>query len=148
MKYLALLFLTFSCSKSIEDRCFTSPDDNRVKNLKNDDDLVIYDHNMQIEKYDATQILAEKPDYLQIVDLKKFRSFKKDSIEANSQDLMENKWEAHEAEFKVFNEAFSMQFSFSNQQKLGMWCMLWAGISLDFGCVKLKMKKLPHIFGD
>lgn len=118
MRYLFLLFLIFSCSKSVEDRCFESSD-GLTKYFKNDEDIINNNYYSQAKKYDVEKIIAEKPDYLQIVNLKKFRSFKKDSIESNSSELMEKKWEIYDSDFKFFNDKFLKQFTFSNQQKLG-----------------------------
>lgn len=119
MRYLFFLFLIVSCSKNLEERCFTSSDDISTKNFKNDEDLINYNYYDYARKYDIKKTIAEKPDYLQIIHLKTFRSFKKDSVISNSEEIMEKKWKEYSSEFKIFNDKFSEQFSFSNQQKIG-----------------------------
>ena len=109
-----------SCSKSLEERCFTSSDDISTKNFKNDEDLINDNYYDYAQKYDVKKIIAEKPDYLQIIYLKKFRSFKKDSLSLLSKsEEMAKRNEDDDSEFKTFNDKFSEQFSFSNQQKIG-----------------------------
>lgn len=73
----------------MEERCFTSSDDISTKNFKNDEDLINDNYYDYAQKYNVKKIIAEKPDYLQIVNLKKFRSFKKDSLISNSEEIME-----------------------------------------------------------
>lgn len=145
MRYLFLLFLIFSCSKTVEDRCFESSD-SVIKYLKNDEDLIIDNHDMQMQKYDVKQIIAEKPDYLQIVNLKKFRSFKKDSIEADSEEIMEKKWKEYDSEFKIFNDKFSKQFTFSNQQKIYNIQYAFGRNQLGFWLCKIENEKPSAYF--
>lgn len=145
MRYLFFLFLIVSCSKRLEERCFTSSDDNWAKYFKNDEDLIIDNHDMQVQKYDVKKIIAEKPDYLQIVNLKKFRSFKKDSLESKSAEIMEKKWKEYDSEFKTFNDKFSEQFTFSNQQKTGNVMYAFGRNQLGFWLCKIQNEK-PYAY--
>lgn len=145
MRYLFLLFLIFSCSKSVENKCFESSD-SFTKYFKNDEDIINDNYYSQAKKYNVEKITAEKPDYLQIVDLKKFRSFKKDSIEANSEKIMEKKWKAYDSEFKAFNDKFLKQFTFSNQQKLGNVIYALGKNQLGFWLCKIENEKPSAYF--
>lgn len=145
MRYLFLLFLIFSCSKTVEDRCFESSD-SLTKHLKNDEDLIIDNHDMQMQEYDVKRIIAEKPDYLQIVNLREFRSFKKDSIELNSEEIMEKKWKEYDSEFKIFNDKFSKQFTFSNQQKIDNILYAFGRNQLGFWLCKIENEKPSAYF--
>ncbi|MGE6396040.1 hypothetical protein [Chryseobacterium scophthalmum] len=146
MRYLFFLLLIVSCSKSMEERCFISSDDNWAKHFKNDEDLIIDNHDMQVQKYDVKKIIAEKPDYLQIVNLKKFRSFKKDSLESKSEEIMEKRWKEYDSEFKTFNNKFSEQFAFSNQQKIGNVMYAFGRNQLGFWLCKIENEKPSAYF--
>jgi hypothetical protein len=113
MKNLSLLLFIvfFSCSKSIEEKCFITDKDQ------------VFEAYKEKEPYTVKQILNEKPDYLEIVNLKKYRSFKKDSTESDirnmSDEMAEKNWKSHQEEFKIFKDKFSDQFDFSNKQQTG-----------------------------
>jgi len=68
MKYFSFLLIIlfcFSCSKSLEEKCFIQENEN-------------YFNDFEIEEpWSIDKIIKNKPDYLQIINLKKFRSFKK-----------------------------------------------------------------------
>ncbi|KFF12408.1 hypothetical protein IW15_12720 [Chryseobacterium soli] len=105
--YLLAVLTALSCSKTIEDRCF-------IKEAEK---------NNYIEKkpYTAKQILDEKVNYLTITTLKKFRSFKQDSVYAH-----ESKWRMYEKakntydiDYKLFKDKFSEQFLCFGKQELG-----------------------------
>lgn len=73
--------------------------------------------------YTIQQILNEKPDYLEIENLKNYRSFKTDSIGNTfhniSKEEGERKWKAYKNDYQLFNEAFSEQFWYYQKQKVG-----------------------------
>lgn len=109
MKIIYFLFfaLFFSCSQTAEDRCF----------MKEEEKLDYVEE----KPYTVKQILAEKPDYLIINTLKKFRSFKQDSLYTH-----EDKWkiydkniDAYKTEYKFFADTFYEQFMYFAQQKVG-----------------------------
>ncbi|WP_407489864.1 hypothetical protein [Elizabethkingia anophelis] len=79
--YWLVLPLIFSCSKNIEDRCFVHKKDNKYENYKEE------------KPYTIQQILNEKPDYLEIENLKSYRSFKKDSAEYNFHNISDEESE-------------------------------------------------------
>ena len=103
--FLALFFS--SCSKSIEENCFITKEEKSVY--------------VEKKPYTVKEILAEKPDYLEIINLKKFRTFKEDSIYAHEHEWenYEQKMEEREIEFKDFINKFSRDFMFLHQQKSG-----------------------------
>ncbi|UKB81547.1 thrombospondin type 3 repeat-containing protein [Chryseobacterium sp. MEBOG07] len=108
--YFTILILSFSCSKSNEDNCF-------VDKINDTDDVIVF----EIKKpYTVRQILAEKPAYLDIINLKKYRKFKKDRVESHSyiQGFEENITK-NEDSFKILNEKFFDQFYFLAKQKIG-----------------------------
>lgn len=113
--YFAILILSFSCSKSIEKNCF-------VDKINDTDDVVVF----EIKKpYTVRQILAEKPAYLNIINLKKYREFKKDSVESHSyiQDFEED-IAKNEDGLKILNEKFLDQFDFfckTADRKYSVW---------------------------
>ncbi|WP_234034160.1 hypothetical protein [Elizabethkingia sp. M8] len=76
--YWLILPFIFSCSKNIEDRCFVNEKDNRDGDYKEE------------IPYTVQQILNEKPDYLEIENLKSYRSFKKDSTGLHSEQISIN----------------------------------------------------------
>ncbi len=51
MRYLFFLFLIVSCSKNLEERCFTSSDDISTENFKNDENLINYNYYDYAQKY-------------------------------------------------------------------------------------------------
>ncbi|MCI3935857.1 hypothetical protein MQX03_01500 [Chryseobacterium aahli] len=111
MKYFSFLLIIlfcFSCSKSLEEKCFIQENEKYFNGPESEEPLNI------------DQIIQNKPDYLQIVNLKKFRSFKKDST-----DYSEN-FKTYQADekylndqkilFADFDEKFFGQFRYSSQQ--------------------------------
>lgn len=105
LKYLVLLFLAFSCSKTIEERCFIDENENHFDSYK------------EPKTYSVKDILENKPDYLQVISLKNFRSFKRDSLEAenlnNTLEKSEKYWKEQKALFADFEEKFFGQFLYS-----------------------------------
>ena len=72
-KYLLFLFLAFiACKNSIQENCFQNEDDK------------IFEPYIEEPPFSVNQILDEKPEYLEIKNLQKFRSFKKDSIDGHT----------------------------------------------------------------
>ncbi|MBV8324929.1 MAG: hypothetical protein JO178_01365 [Chryseobacterium sp.] len=107
--YFAGLYLFFSCSSPIEKKCFM-----------NRDDQIFGDYKKQ-KPFTVEQILDEKPGYLEIENLKKYRNFKKDSVEAHFSDSKEpeNIGARQDREFKMLQDQFSDQFLFYSQQMIG-----------------------------
>lgn len=74
------------------------------------------------KSYTAKEILNDKPDYLEVVNLKQYRAFKKDSTDTRSYDYSsesESIWSRQDGEFKLLKDAFSDQFLFCSQQQVG-----------------------------
>ncbi|WP_228463146.1 hypothetical protein [Chryseobacterium cheonjiense] len=92
--YFPALIPLISCSSTIEKNCFESE--------KEKSEYV------EQRSFTVKEILTKKPSYLEIVDLKNFRSFKEDSLYAheykwkNYDEIMKQK----ETEFKDFKHAF------------------------------------------
>ncbi|KFF00847.1 hypothetical protein IX39_09560 [Chryseobacterium formosense] len=135
MKYLFLLFLIFSCSKTSEENCFIEKEDKTV-----------YEEE---KPFTAQQILENKPDYLEVISLKKFRSFRQDSIERNyfeDEKLEEIKWEKKKEEYKDFNEKFDDQFSCSNKQLVGTTQYCLGRNNLGYWLLKIENNKTNAYF--
>jgi hypothetical protein len=127
--YFAILILSFSCSKSIEKNCF-------VDKINDTDDVVVF----EIKKsYTVRQILAEKPDYLDMINLKKYREFKKDSADSHSyiQDFEED-IAKNEDGLKILNEKFFDQFDFFAKQQIGNTLYGLGKNQLDFWLLKIE----------
>ncbi|QQQ28452.1 hypothetical protein [Chryseobacterium indoltheticum] len=108
MRYLFFLFLIVSCSKSLEERCFITGDEK------------YFNSNEEPKAFTVKDILENKPYYLEIVNLKNFRSFKKDSLEAvnlyNTLEKSEKYWKDQKTLFSDFDEKFFGQFLYSFKQ--------------------------------
>lgn len=108
MRYLFFLFLIASCSKSLEERCFITGDEK------------YFNSNEEPKAFTVKDILENKPDYLEIVNLKNFRSFKKDSLEAvnlyNTLEKSEKYWKDQKTLFSDFDEKFFGEFHYSFKQ--------------------------------
>ncbi|MDX8571418.1 hypothetical protein OZ666_06980 [Elizabethkingia sp. HX QKY] len=107
--YWFILPFIFSCSKNIEDRCFVYKKDNKYENYKEE------------KPYTVQQILNEKPDYLEIENLKSYRSFKKDSTELHSEQISinNNEREAYLNKYSLLDKVFSNQFWYYQKQQVG-----------------------------
>ncbi|WP_454060646.1 hypothetical protein [Elizabethkingia ursingii] len=108
--YWLLLPFIFSCSKSIEDRCFIHKKENKYENYKEEKPYIIQ------------QILNEKPDYLEIENLKSYRSFKKDSTELHSEQISinnNNERQAYLNQYSLLDKVFSNQFWYYQKQQVG-----------------------------
>lgn len=108
-KYILFLFLAFiACKNSIEENCF-----------QNDDDK-IFEPYIEKKPFSINQILDVKPEYLQINNLQKFRTFKKDSIESHTytydEEKSKKKYEVYQAKYKDFNDNFFNQFGYIIRQ--------------------------------
>ena len=105
---VAMMALLFSCSGPVEKNCFV---DNRSE---------LYGKYEEQKPYTVQQILGEKPDYLEVVNLTKYKGFKKDSMMAHAYDQeYEDDMKKKEIDFKIFDEKFSSQFWYISQQKVG-----------------------------
>lgn len=84
--YFPVFILLVSCSETVEDRCFESE--------KQKAEYV------EQKPFTIKEILENKPDYLEIIDLKKYRSFKQDSTESihryDSDEVQEERWKSHQ----------------------------------------------------
>ncbi|WP_337085523.1 hypothetical protein [Elizabethkingia anophelis] len=107
--YWLILPFIFSCSKNIEDRCFVNEKDNRDGDYKEE------------IPYTVQQILNEKPDYLEIENLKSYRSFKKDSTGLHSEQISinSNEREAYLNQYSLLDKVFSNQFWHYQKQQVG-----------------------------
>lgn len=107
MKFICCIFFMvslYSCSKSIEENCFVTDQEEREY--------------VEEKPFTVKEILAEKPSYVQIIDLKSFRTFKEDSIYAHEYDgekyeLILNK---EATEYKDFKKYFHEGFVIYKQQ--------------------------------
>jgi hypothetical protein len=109
--YFLIFALFFSCTKNVEDRCFIKEGE------------PFFGGYIEQEPLTVSQILDNKPEYLQIIDLKKFRSFKKDSTDYRSNyynsEAAEKHWKDQKTIFADFEEKFFGQFEYSFKQKEG-----------------------------
>lgn len=105
MRYLFFLFLIVSCSKSLEERCFIQEGEK------------YFDTYEEPKVFTVKDILENKPDYLEIINLKNFRSFKKDSLERrdirNTSEKDEKFFRDQKTLFSDFEEKFFGQFLYS-----------------------------------
>ncbi|KPH14622.1 hypothetical protein [Chryseobacterium sp. ERMR1:04] len=105
MKFLYFFVFTlfFSCTKSLEERCFTKGEEKSSY--------------VEEKPYTVKQILEEKPDYLEIINLKKFRDFKQDSSEYRTKvynlEANEKRWKDQKVIFADFDQYFFGQFEYS-----------------------------------
>lgn len=108
MRYLFFLFLIVSCSKGLEERCFITGDEK------------YFTSNEEPKAFTVKDILENQPDYLEIVNLKNFRSFKKDSLEGrdirNTSEKDEKFFQDQKTLFADFEEKFFGQFLYSFKQ--------------------------------
>lgn len=107
--FFAVLFFLFSCKDSVEENCFAAVKDN--------------DNYKEIIPFTIDEIQKYKPDYLNISDLREFRSFKIDSIDANvydykNQEAILKKHEQYKEDFGIFDSLFVDQFSYFAKQSV------------------------------
>ncbi|MCE3074645.1 hypothetical protein [Chryseobacterium gwangjuense] len=122
--YFVVLAVFVSCSKNtVEDHCFSAQEKKPVY--------------VEEKPYTVKEILNEKPDYLQIVDLKEYRSFKKDSIEFRDH-FSEEKWKANKEKYKLFNEKFPDNFSYSGKYQDGNVLYALGSSELGFWLMKIE----------
>jgi hypothetical protein len=107
--YFFVFALFFSCTKSIEDRCFIKDGDKYFEPY--------IEPYIEQKPFTVNQILDNKPDYLEVINLKKFRRFKQDSLYSH-----DSKWKNYEEimkDYNIFNEKFSDQFLCFGKQIAG-----------------------------
>lgn len=107
--YFVIFIVFLSCSPSVEKNCFARSQDQVFENYK------------EQKPYTVKQILKEKADYLEISNLKKYRSFKQDSTESYTHagsEVYVKMEKRLDHEFKVFREKFSDQFMLYSMQKV------------------------------
>lgn len=113
MKFLYLFVFTifFSCMKSLEERCFVK------------DGEPFFEGYVQEDPFTVKQILDKKPDYLEIINLKKFRNFKQDSSDYRSIiynfEANDKHWKGQKIMFADFDKYFFGQFEYSFKQNDG-----------------------------
>lgn len=108
--YFVIFIVFLSCSHSVEKKCFASGRNQVFETYK------------EQKPYTVQQILSEKADYLEISNLKKYRSFKQDSVESFTHagsDVYIKMEKRLDREFKIFRERFSDQFMLYSSQQLG-----------------------------
>ena len=133
--YFAALALLFSCSKSVEENCFVDSKDE------------LYGPYKEQKPYTVQQILNEKPAYLGIVNLTKYRDFKKDSTAAHTYDQeYEENFKRKETDFKIFDEKFSKQFWYTAQQQVGSVLYALATNNLGYWLLKIENNKPSAYF--
>ncbi|MBP2615273.1 hypothetical protein [Chryseobacterium jejuense] len=136
MKYICLSIFIFllSCTKTVEDRCFITTED-KIQNAYKEDN-----------PYTVNQILNNKPRYLEIVNLAKYRNFKKDSIESGRFWDNEEIWKAHIEEFKIFQKKFHDEFGFSSRQEVGNTTYALGSNKLGYWLLKIQDNKPSAYF--
>ncbi|WP_160137406.1 hypothetical protein [Chryseobacterium sp. c4a] len=110
VSYFFIIAFLFSCSKSIEDKCFVDK--------MNAENVVMV--NKTFQPYTLKQILAEKPKYLEINNLTAYRDFVTDRAEFLKQpENSQKEGETSGNNFTILNERFSNQFLCFAQQQVG-----------------------------
>lgn len=122
--FISLLLLMY-CKKSAEENCFISVD-TKIDNSYTEE-----------KPFTVRQILENKPKYLQIQKLTKFRSFKKDSIENHNHNVDKSRFEFYKKTYEKFDAKFSQQFSYYTYQKIGNIEYALAKNRLGFWLLKL-----------
>jgi hypothetical protein len=125
---LCLLLFLF-CSKSSDKKCFIESDENiAIANKKSFSDEQFFDKN---------------PEYLQVISLKKYRSFKNDSIDNVYNPLSNSQEEGKYADFK---NKFDSQFIFSNVQIFGKFKYCLGRNFLGYWLLKIDSDKTAAYF--
>lgn len=136
--YGLTFLLVFSCSEKVEDRCFAS-------NMSE-----AFQSYTEKKPFTVQQILEKKPNYLEIINLKKYRSFKEDSIQSRhnyeSDELSEKRWKVYQHDYKVFKDRFSDQFSFLHKQQVGGMVYALGTNELGFWLLKIENDKPSAYF--
>lgn len=106
--FIFVLISFISCKNSIEENCFRNDKEN------------VFQSYVEVKPYSVNQILEEKPEYLKIENLAKFRNFKQDSTESHTFEFDEKKskqkYEDYQAKYKDFNDKFFEQFVYISRQ--------------------------------
>ncbi|MDF2930831.1 MAG: hypothetical protein K0R36_162 [Chryseobacterium sp.] len=128
----------FSCSKNLEERCFIQENEK-------------YFNGFQIEEpFNIKEIIKNKPDYLEITKLKKYRSFKIDSIELRNTryDLQKSEryWKDHDSIYSDFNDKFFNQFEYSFKQISGNSKYALGRNRLGYWLLEIKNEKASAYF--
>lgn len=142
MKYFGFIFIMFcfSCSKSLEEKCFIQENEN------------CFEAYQEPKTFSVNKILENKPDYLQIINLKKFRSFKKDSTDYSKNFQTYQADEKHLNDQKIlfgdFDEKFFGQFRYSSQQISDQASYALGENSLGYWLLEIKnAKALAYFLG-
>lgn len=130
--YFFVLVFCISCSVNNTDgNCFIEKEEKSVY--------------VEQKPYTVKEILNKKPDYLQVVDLKEYRSFKKDSTEFKG-GFSEERWKAKKEEYNVFSEKFPDHFSYSAKQQVGNVLYALGSNTLGFWLMKIENDKPSAYF--
>ncbi|MCA6066560.1 hypothetical protein JI747_005170 [Chryseobacterium sp. RG1] len=130
--YFIAFALVVSCSKNnIEEHCFITKEEKPVY--------------VEKKPYTVKEILEKKPEYLQIIDLKEYRSFKKDSLEFRD-GFSEEKVKANKEKYKLFNEKFPDYFSYSGYYRDGTILYALGSSELGFWLLKIENDKPSAYF--
>ncbi|WP_435524908.1 hypothetical protein [Chryseobacterium indoltheticum] len=112
MKYLIFLLFAFSCSKNAEQtNCF-----NDKSETLNPEGKI---------PQTVKGILAHRPEYLHIVDLKDFRTFKEDSTYEHDFRIQASEIQKYDKDFGIFEYKFEHQFICFARQEVGVFYILW-----------------------
>ncbi|MDQ0593951.1 hypothetical protein QFZ37_002320 [Chryseobacterium ginsenosidimutans] len=133
--YFAFFVLLFSsCSKNIDENCFI------VKEEKS-----VY---IEEKPYTIKEILAEKPNYLEIISLKSFRTFKEDSIYVHDHkwENYEQRMKGKEIDLKDFKDKFFDDFMFFNNEKIGNVQYTLGRNNLGYWLLKIEKNKPSAYF--
>lgn len=133
---LLLFILVFaSCSKNPEENCFIEREEENVY--------------VEEKPFTAQQVLENKPNYLEVISLKHYRSFRQDSIKSNymqDEKLDEIKWEKKKEEYKDFTKMFDDQFSCSKKQTMGNAQFCLGENNLGYWLLKIENNKPSAYF--
>lgn len=141
MKYFSFLLVILfcaSCSKSLEEKCFIQENEN-------------YFNGSEIEEpFKMEEIIKNKPDYLEITKLKKYRSFKIDSIESSNARYDLQKSERYlkdqDSLYSDFDDKFFNQFEYSFKQISGISKYALGRNGLGYWLLEIKNEKASAYF--
>lgn len=133
-----ILIAFISCKKTMEENCFV--------NTKKE----MFGPYIEEKPYSVKQILAAKPNYLEIQNLTQFRSFKKDSIENHTYNFDEKNIkkasEDYQKKYKEFNDKFLGQFQYQFFQDTGKEKFALGRNNLGFWLLKISENKAKAYF--
>lgn len=133
------LLILFSCKDSIEENCFMK------------DSEKVFEPYVEQKPYSVNQILEEKPKYLEIENLTKFRAFKTDSIDNHDFDYYDSekskkKYDDYKLKYKDFNDKFFGQFAYISRQNVGDFNYALGRNGLGFWLLKISNNQSKAYF--